>query len=296
MAWPRAPSGDRPSAHTAVVHPPQLKGSFAKLARAKEHIEALAAAEYEYFGQTKETRPFEVDHHFNPETNVYSFVGRITREPPARMGAIIGDIVHNLRSALDYLVWELVSAQSGDPERLGKPYPQFPIYTDPTKWDPAGKKSVMRGVSPAAAEKLKAVQPFNPIPTILGQHPLLRLHDLWNRDKHRTITVANGAIRGPDGIMYGRSPLSRDVHLVPVRDVDEIVEAESFWGVPIHQHALVQAKIRPSGPRPHIELEGKSVAGLVLEDRSSLNHGIADMGMVTEDILEDFARGWDQLT
>jgi hypothetical protein len=277
------------------VHPPELKGSFAKLARAKEHIAGLREAELDYFGATQATRPFEVDHHFDDATNVYSFVGRVTREPPLRMGAIVGDIAHNLRSALDYLVWELVASHSGGPEHLGWPYPQFPIYTDPKKWDPAGKKSPIRGVSPQAAERLKLVQPFNPNPTVLGPSPLLLLHHLWNRDKHRSITVVSGAVRGPDGLMYGRSPLSKDMRLVPVRDVAEIIDAESFWGIPIDGHPLVQATIRPSGPSPRVELEGKSIAGLLFDDRSSLNHGIADMGMVTEDILEEFARDWDQL-
>ena len=100
-----------------------------------------------------------------------------------------------------------------------------------------------------AADRLERVQPFNSNPAVIGPSPLLLLHTLWNRDKHRTITVVSGAVRGPDGLMYGRSPLSKDVRLVPRRDVAEIIEPESFfWGIPIHGHPLVQAKITPSGP------------------------------------------------
>jgi hypothetical protein len=44
---------------------------------------------------------------FRPERREFAFVGRMLQEPDEvlRWGAILGDALHNIRSALDQLVW-----------------------------------------------------------------------------------------------------------------------------------------------------------------------------------------------
>jgi hypothetical protein len=272
-----------------LVRPAQLTGSYAKLDRAREHVRSLADAQVDYFGTDQRTRPFDVDHHFDPGTNLYSFIGRVTREPPPRIGTIIGDIAHNLRSALDYLVWELVLAHAGDPEQLGKPLPEFPICMTTETWERVLRTRI-RNVSPQAAARLRDFQPFATDSVQLAEAPLRRLDLLCNHDKHRSITVATAAIRAVhDGITYVRSPASADVRLVPVRDVAEIHDAQSFWGVPLDGHPVVQARITPSGPEPRVELQGSSIAGLAFTDRSSVDYGIARMAVAVEDVVDAFA-------
>jgi hypothetical protein len=264
-----------------------------KLDRAREHVAALASAEHDYFGANGGERPFAIDPHFDPATNLYSFVGRVIQAPPLRIGAVLGDIVHNLRSALDHLVWQLVWARSGDPELLGRPYPDFPVCLDAATW-PKVAGGRLCGVSHAAAERIREAQPFVTNAAAPERTPLSRLDALWNRDKHRLVTTTAAAIGAiHDGLAFVRTPVSpQDVQLIPVRDVATIHEAESFWGVPLDGHPIVQARITPSGPGPLIELRGKSVAGLALEDNSPLNHTVAAMAETVEDVVTAFEKHW----
>src|SRR4051812_15728053 len=51
--------------------------------------------------------------------------------PPLRLGVLMGEFIHNLRSALDHLVWQLALTTTDSPsDRL-----QFSIYTtEPNDW------------------------------------------------------------------------------------------------------------------------------------------------------------------
>jgi hypothetical protein len=163
------------------VHP--LEGIRAKLDRAEEHLNVLdheigtyfEEHPYRIFGE-EETRG-DYWHH-----TVYLEVSRF---PPDELwGPIIGDAVHNLRSALDHLVWELATphARAETPRRI-----EFPIILD----DPASNPEI-RG---AFTKKLKCLRPEShavidgaqPYKTGDFHHPLWLLQTLWNTDKHRTL-------------------------------------------------------------------------------------------------------------
>lgn len=273
-----------------MPHP--LDGCQAKLDRAREHIEALRAAEHDYFGGDE--RPFNVDRHFDPSTNLYYFIGRVTQAPPLRLGVILGDIVHDLRSALDHLVWQLVLAAGNDPER--EPWPMFVVCSQRAAWDKARdtRKGLLRAISAEAAARIRRVQPFVTHPSNPALAPLHRLHNLWNHDKHRLVTptaAALGAVHG--GVAFVRSPVnSEQMKLTPVQDVDAMHEPETFTGVPIDGQPIVQVRISPSGPNPVIELAGSAIGGLAFDDCAPVNYTIAEMGTQVDDIVSDFRRDW----
>jgi len=56
-----------------------------------------------------------------------SFLVRIREDPPAEWSAIIGDAVHNARSALDHLAFALVEANGGSADENTT----FPITDKP---------------------------------------------------------------------------------------------------------------------------------------------------------------------
>jgi hypothetical protein len=80
-----------------------LRGVFAKLERASEHIAALDHEVREFQGA-------------NPITTFAEFEGgttflvkvRVPETPDLRWGVLLGDAIHNVRCALDHAVWELV--------------------------------------------------------------------------------------------------------------------------------------------------------------------------------------------
>lgn len=107
---------------------------------------------------------------------------------PGRWGAIVGEIVHDLRSALDHIAWELVLANGETPDD----FTSFPIYkTEPeqgfvaaTTWDkrPAKERhGPLVGVNTSALTQIEGCQPYHG-----GNNALLGvLNELWNIDKHR---------------------------------------------------------------------------------------------------------------
>ena len=58
-----------------------------------------------------------------------------------------------------------------------------------------------------------------------------------------------------------------DFQLFPQRDVAEIHNVDSFWGVPLDRHPIVQARISPSGH---------------------------DMAMAVEDVIVSFEAEWPE--
>ncbi|NII52112.1 hypothetical protein [Frigoribacterium endophyticum] len=112
---------------------------------------------------------------------------RGSRPPADEWALALGDAVHNARSALDGLVWDLAHLDGGTPKRPRSL--AFPIVSDERKWREAVDRN-LSGVSDIFVERIKAVQPF--------LHPqedgvaswLHVLSELDNADKHRGLIVA----------------------------------------------------------------------------------------------------------
>lgn len=96
----------------------------------------------------------------------------------------VGEIAYNLRSALDHLIWQLVSANG----KSTNPRHEFPIFIDAGDYD----KSVgdqLRGLDDRQRGMIESFQPFQDNRSV-GPH-LWMLHKICNIDKHRYLNVVN---------------------------------------------------------------------------------------------------------
>jgi hypothetical protein len=92
--------------------------------------------------------------------------------------AIAGDVVHNLRTALDHLASQLVSAGSdGEPSRRV----EFPIAKDAATYE-HDKARKVEGMSSEGIKFIDALKPYKG-----GNESLWKIHELDNIDKHRTL-------------------------------------------------------------------------------------------------------------
>jgi hypothetical protein len=162
----------------------RLKGIRLKIERAKKHIIDLDAAIHTFYN----SEPYTLDANEKPEiSHLALYVSRVKPVPDV-IGAIIGDSVHNLRSALDHLMWQLVEAGGGTPDR----HTYFPISeNDSVKGLQQYNSAIGHGEigkMPVGAEKvLRAVQPY-----VTEDSTLWYIHELDRIDKHRfvlTITL-----------------------------------------------------------------------------------------------------------
>ena len=153
-----------------------LEGVNAKIQRAQDEIERLArdiadSCEAQRSLFSEELRPDVGD-------KVWVFRGE-TPIVPIEYSIRLGEIVYNLRSALDQLVWQLVHANYKEPHHLN----EFPIFDDEPRFDEAVKRK-LKGVSQESSDKIKEMQPFSENDE---WDALKTLHALCNIDKHRSV-------------------------------------------------------------------------------------------------------------
>ncbi len=155
---------------------PLLDQSWLKYRRAKEHLYALNTAMRVFF----DTNPNAVVHEYDSEESKNLFRFKKFRDVPGESwGLILGDVVHNARSALDYLAWRLAGSDLADIKT------QFPIHIAPDKFKDAAWR--LKLIHTDALAEIGKLQPYN------GSNPkrnaLWLLQELDARDKHKLVTV-----------------------------------------------------------------------------------------------------------
>ena len=115
-----------------------LTGVLAKLDRAEEHRQAFDDLVDEYVGAD----PYTIYSQYDPQTGWHTLRWQALREPPLeRMALIFGDMVSNLRTTLDYLVWQLVLAAGKRPGRRTG----FPVVRRAKDWE-VQSRAALNGV------------------------------------------------------------------------------------------------------------------------------------------------------
>jgi hypothetical protein len=123
-----------------------------------------------------------------PHPFTFMFDDRFQKVPTLSFDVIslAGDVIHNLRSALDHLANQL--ALVGCPTLTDKELRQieFPIAETLKKYEDDKARKV-KGMRPEAVKAIDDLKLYKG-----GNDPLWRLHELDNIDKHRTLfTVAH---------------------------------------------------------------------------------------------------------
>lgn len=160
----------------------RLVGPLAKLERAKAHIDNFDAARDEFIATDPYVRWTKDDPKFG-DLVYYIEVKPHAAEGLRDLSLITGDAVHNLRSALDLLAWQLVEAHSGKPGDGT----MFPIWHSEGQFL-GGGPGRMRGAHPDAIKALRGLNPYKG-----GNESLWRLNRLDATDKHRLL-LAVGAM------------------------------------------------------------------------------------------------------
>ncbi|MDP9225038.1 MAG: hypothetical protein M3P18_14560 [Actinomycetota bacterium] len=168
-----------------MTHP--LDGAFLKVTRAKKHLEELKA-ELSRIGESV-LASLLTETVFDAATQ--EFHVRIVRgaEVPSQLSLIVGDVVQNLRTALEFLVYELVRLDHGFYIRGT----QFPLVSKMAEM--ANCEKTLKYLSPDSRALIEWHQPFDSVsdsgydwwPHLVRNSVLGTLRDLSNRDKHRLL-------------------------------------------------------------------------------------------------------------
>jgi hypothetical protein len=161
----------------------RLKAIQIKIERARAHTHDLKNAINSFFAST----PYKVATKRDPNTRkLIYYVARVS-PTPVHLAIIAGDVIQNLRSALDHLVYQLFLVGTKGTKGLGR-HVSFFIAADAARYQ-SGLRGTLQGVRPEAIDALSAIEPY-----CGGKgHQLWVLQELNNIDKHRLlVTVGSG--------------------------------------------------------------------------------------------------------
>ena len=155
-----------------------LEGIYAKLHRAQDQIEQLSRD----IANSCETLRLSFSEELRPDVGdrIWIFRGE-TPVVPIEYSVRLGEIVYNLRSSLDQLIWQLVHANYKAPSHRN----EFPIFDDESRFNKV-VKTKLAGVSQQSLATIKEMQPFRKDDKWSA---LKIVHSLCNIDKHRSVIL-----------------------------------------------------------------------------------------------------------
>jgi hypothetical protein len=155
-------------------------GIRTKLDRAVQLRDDFHTESARYF----KSNPYGIQRRDNPKTGECTFYLTQVPDIPLQLVAIIGDALHNLRSALDHLAWQLVIKAGNIPTNVTA----FPIC-DSAKHHQHESRKRLKGMSQNAIDAIDNLRPYKG-----GGDPenlLWCLHRLNAIDKHRLLVTTH---------------------------------------------------------------------------------------------------------
>lgn len=184
---------------------------------------------------------------FDRERSSYIFWLQDLEQPPLLWGALLGEAIHNLRSALDHLAWQLIKRN-----RRPKGKPGYPILcTEPHEGFAAwarGSSShpgMLFGAGQDAIALIEGTQPYHG-----GDCRLLRVLDrLWSADKHRFL-IPSYVMLDPAKVLT--TPLIPNAEAGPTMRITVGSGEVGERGAEI-----VVIELTPTGSNPQVKMEGE---------------------------------------
>jgi hypothetical protein len=231
-----------------------LFGVRLKLERAVAHLAALdaevsawlAREPYTLYGEFEPWLKFGK----GPNFGLYHLRFRDVGAIPPEWSVVVGDFLHNARTALDHLVWQLVLANGATPDTNN----QFPISLTPDDFAKGLERDRLRGVRENDVQVIEDAQPyadeeFRDYSTVQlkVEQPLAILRELSNTDKHRVLNPTLAMVRN---VMWSPMPTAvRDLNLPNGTD-----SHPGFSDTLTDGALLMSIVAERTGPEPYLEV------------------------------------------
>jgi hypothetical protein len=226
-----------------------------KFKRAQRHMVELRRMARLY----AKANPYEIVRVSQPKRKDNRWRYRLALRPPDPMlVAVLGDFVHNLRSALDHVV--VACSPPADRNNASFPVTHRDLWAKDANGefldrDAEGREDfdrAIRGLSDTAKACVKLAQPYqgdSPVSHVIGM-----LNRLENADKHRGTINLGIALQGGSVAVYSRGVLKAEFRGRPDQFLKNGAEIISFE-VPNPSIKESQVKVEAGGtPTIHIQL------------------------------------------
>jgi hypothetical protein len=198
-----------------------IRSAKLKLVRAAKHLRAIKRCIALYSAN----KPHKIIRKSQGKKKV-----NIPKRPPQELRILIGEMVYQLRSALDHLVFELIKRNPDvatvDPD--WEEHCQFPIrWRVPKNCTPPLAKGRFSGDLPGISDKAFAViEGFQPYYASSATHTYLRLlAHLSNIDKHRHFNFVRPRVKRTEVIRFANGIVASGLQML---DRGAVIEAEEF--------------------------------------------------------------------
>jgi hypothetical protein len=256
----------------------RLDGVRERVSWANDHFDALGTKVRKWVHRNLHSGNAD----FYPEAGIHVFRWEAP-DPPLLWSVMCGNIVHNLRSALDHLVWQMVLANGIQAPKTGSRGNAFPIkVTPPGKGETFAsiyaKNGKLAGVHPDHIALIEEFQPYKVIPhgASANEHPLALLDELWQIDKHRHLHFTS-FILPPEPRMKLRFKRSDDsAYLLDVHFFEEPRKLK-------RGEVLAWFRAKAVGPQPHLDVNLDLPAHPAIDEIGTIsgppgNEGMAPLG------------------
>jgi hypothetical protein len=240
-----------------------LEGFISKLNRADHHLRDVRVAVSEFVESDFYETTTELDRRGR-------LVGRAhnVKRPKPHLSVLIGDAVHNFRSALDHLAFQLAAAYTDPLPATFARTSAFPIFDSGPRFrgkrDGPGAARKMRGMSRSARACLERLQPYH------RKNPHLRLlwmlEELSNVDKHRLLPLTGAVPMGMSFHVGGTSMIRLEgieAFPGPIEEGKPLTRVHGEFGRPLD--VTVKTSIAPDVAFDK-RSEARSVRGLSVLD------------------------------
>lgn len=157
-----------------MLPPKHLEGVVGKVVWAEEHLKTLDREVIDYLKRCRDS--VQLPTKINSTRNTVRLTFEPAEEPSLSISLILGDCVHNARSALDHL-WKRLGGQGN--------FPMFSLRDGKDGWL-AKRDARLDGIAEDAHALIDTLQPCNRVDDPSG-YELTILNKLSNIDKHQAI-------------------------------------------------------------------------------------------------------------
>jgi hypothetical protein len=202
-------------------------------------------------------RGIDLEKRYNPKRHCIVVSVAKIKALPTEWGLVLGDIVHNYRSALDCIAWALVEQGKRPPSTLTKKEQDgvyFPIC-DSRDWFNNTFRTKLPGVSKAEVAVVRSYQPYKTGKQLRHFHAFWVLSRLSNNDKHRAVQPVLAIAE------------SASYKITYARDCEVTKLSGQFRAQTLEVYAeLAPIYVRKTGPYPDVEMQGELRAFPAVED------------------------------
>jgi hypothetical protein len=207
------------------------------------------------------------------------------KEVPLELSTRVGDVVHNFRSSLDHLVFEL--AFLGEQGRRIPERTAFPASETRANWrSDYVQHTLLAGVMAKHKAVLYRAQPCyrrrdSTAATGRSRSPMAELHHLWTEDKHRLMQLM---VVAPQRLQWHINVLNGATRTGPVRINREILGRPLEVGTKVCEFPIQRAP----GAELEVDMSFNVGAAVCLQNGFPVTYALIDIGRRVQQLVEGF--------